>query len=208
MPQRGGAGEACERDDAGPRPRGRPREPETDRRILEAAFRLMLQSGYARLSIDQVAEEAGVGRPTIYRRYRGKEELAIAALAAAQIESLVLPRTGETRADLVTHLRRFARAAGRPYGMAMIGTVLAEEHETPELLRHFREEVVAPRRRIFRGLLEHAQERGELCAGVDPDLAVNLLVGAYYAQYLEGRPFDDGWAERVVDTLLVGIGRG
>lgn len=208
MPQRGGGDETCGRADAGQRPRGRPREPQTDRRILDAAFRLMLQGGYARLSIDQVAEEAGVGRPTIYRRYRGKEDLAIAALAAAQIESLNLPQTGETRADLVTHLQRFAAAAGRPYGMAMIGTVLAEEHETPELLRHFREDVVTSRRRIFRGLLEKADERGELRSGVDLDLAINLLVGAYYAQYLEGRPFDDGWAARVVDTILAGIRRG
>ena len=190
-----------------PRSRGRPRVADTDVRILEAAWRLMSQVGYARMSMDQVAAEAGVTKPTIYLRYPSKEKLATAAVAAARERTAVPPDTGNTRADLITQLRRFRDGAARPYGMSLIGTVLAEEHETPELLRHFREDVVGPRRALFRAILQQAQERGELRDGADLDLAINLLVGAFYAQYLEGRPFAEDWAERVVETVIRGVCR-
>ena len=157
--------------------------------------------------MDAVAAEAEVTKPTIYRRYASKEQLATAAVAAARECTAAPPDTGDTRADLITQLHRFAAGASRAYGMSMIGTVLAEEHETPQLLSHFREDVVAPRRALFRAVLQRAQKRGELRDRVDIDLAINLLVGAFYAQYLEGRAFDTGWEERVVDMVLTGIGR-
>lgn len=189
------------------RSRGRPRGVGTDERILEAAWKLMSQVGYARMSMDQVAAEAGITKPTIYLRYGSKEELATAAVAAARERSQVAPDTGDTRADLITQLRHFLEGARRPYGMSLIGTVLAEEFETPQLLLHFREDVVGPRRALFRLILQRALDRGELRDGVDPDLAINLLVGAFYAQYLEGRPFEGSWAECVVDSVLRGIQR-
>ena len=73
--------------------------------------------------------------------------------------------------------------------MAMIGSVLAEEHATPELLALFRERVVEPRRDEVREVLEHARGRGELREDADIEAAVNMLVGSYYAQYLAGGPF-------------------
>lgn len=187
------------------RQRGRPRGAGTDERILEAAWRLMSQVGYARMSMDGVAAEAGVTKPTIYLRYCSKEQLATAAVAAARERSDAVPDTGDTRADLIAQLRRFQGGASRPYGMSLIGTVLAEEHETPQLLRHFREDVVAPRRELFRAILERARDRGEVREDINIGLSVNLLVGAFYAQYLEGRPLGEGWAECVVDTVLWGL---
>ncbi|GAC1509245.1 MAG: TetR/AcrR family transcriptional regulator [Chloroflexota bacterium] len=190
------------------RPRGRPRSEETDRRILGAAWRLMSQVGYARMSMDQVAMEAGFAKPTVYLRYPSKERLAIAAIAAAREQSTGVTTQGETRPDLIAQVRRFQKAAGRPYGMSLIGTVLAEEHETPELLQGFRRDVVGPRRALFGEILGRARERGELREDADLDLAVAALVGAFYAQYLEGRPFAGDWAERLVDMVLAGIRRG
>jgi AcrR family transcriptional regulator len=180
---------------------GRPREEETDRRILDAAFRLMARHGYARMSVDAVAAAAGVTKPTIYRRYRGKEDLAVAALALYQQRGFPA-ETGETRADLIAQLRNFRRSIERPYGMAMIGTVLAEEHDTPELLARFRERIVGPRRAAIRRILEQAQQRGEFPPGVDTELAVTLLVGPYYARYLAGDPFPDDWETAIADAVL------
>lgn len=189
----------------GPRPRGRPRAADVDERILAAAWRLMSQVGYARMSMDAVAAEAGVTKPTIYLRYPSKEQLATAAVAAARDRSNVPSDTGDTRADLICQLERFREGASRPYGMSLIGTVLAEEHEIPQLLRHFREDVVAPRRALFRAILERAYQRGELRGGTDLSMVINLLVGAFYAQYLEGRPFEPGWSRCAVDTVMEGI---
>lgn len=86
--------------------------------------------------------------------------------------------------------------------MAMIGTVLAEEHHHPELLARFREHVVAPRRRLLRSVPEQARERGELVQGAGIDRAVTMLVGSYYAGYLAGDETPANWPEQTVDALL------
>jgi hypothetical protein len=89
----------------------------------------------------------------------------------------------------------------------MIGSVIAEEQATPELLSLFRERIVEPRRDELREVLEHARERDELGEEADAEAAVNLLVGSYYAQYLAGDPFPDDWPEAVVDTILQGLNK-
>jgi AcrR family transcriptional regulator len=167
-------------------------------------MRVMARGGYGRMTIDEVAAEAGVSRPTVYLRYGDKVELATAALGAYR--DLGRPEeTGDTRADLVTRLRHFRRGVERPFGMAMIGSVLAEEQATPELLALFRERVVGPRRAEVREVLEHARRRGELRENANLDVAVNMLVGSYYAQYLAGGAFPDDWPEAVVDVILGGL---
>lgn len=190
----------------GERGPGRPREPETDQRILDAALHLLGEVGYARMSMEQVAALAGVTKPTIYRRYSGKIQLAMAAIVAYCADTPVMAR-GDTRADLIAQLAQLRNALDRPNGMGMVGTVLSEERETPALLASFREHLVAPRRRAVRAILEAAQARDEL--RLDADLAITgtLLVGAYYAHYLSGAPFPDGWTEQVVDAVLASAAR-
>lgn len=186
---------------------GRPREPEVDQRILDAALRLLTQCGYVRMSMDAVAAEANVTKPTIYRRYCSKVQLAIAAIVAYCSKEPPI-YTGETRADLVMHLNDMRRLLERPNGMSMLGTVLAEEHETPELLASFREYLVKPRRVAVRAILERAQQRGELQPDADLALVVNMLIGTYYAYYLSGEPFAEDWSEQVVDAALAHALRG
>src|ERR687898_1033211 len=186
--------------------RGRPRSPEVSEGILRAAMKVMARSGYAGMSFEEVAAEAGVSRPTIYLRYPGKAELATAALASYRDRGRP-DETGDTHADLVARLRHFRRGVERPFGMAMIGSVLAEEHTTPELLMLFRERVVEPRRAEVREVLEHAQERDELREEADAEAAVNMLVGSYYAQYLAGDALPDDWPEGVVGTILEGLNK-
>jgi AcrR family transcriptional regulator len=186
------------------RKRGRPRSREVDAGVLRAAMRVMARGGYGRMTIDEVAAEAGVSRPTVYLRYGDKAELATAALAAYRDRGRP-EETGDTRADLVARLRHFRRGLERPFGMAMIGSVLAEEQATPGLLALFRERVVEPRRRELREVLEHARRRRELRENANLDVAVNMLVGSYYAQYLAGDSFPDDWPEAVVDAILGGL---
>ncbi|EFO80585.1 transcriptional regulator, TetR family [Oscillochloris trichoides DG-6] len=183
---------------------GRPREPAVDRRILDAALRLMAQSGYVRMTMDQVAALADVTKATIYRRYPSKIQLALAAIAS-YCDQAPPVYTGDTRSDLIAQMENFRHGLDRPHGMAMLGTVLAEEHATPELLARFREYLVAPRRTAIRVLLERACNRAELHPNADLELAENMLVGSYYAHYLAGYPFPADWATRVVDAVLAGI---
>jgi AcrR family transcriptional regulator len=156
------------------------------------------------MTIDEVAAEAGVSRPTIYLRYPGKAELATAALGSYRDRGRP-EETGDTRGDLVARLRHFRRGIERPFGMATIGSVLAEEHSTPELLALFRRRLVEPRRKELGEVLEHARERGELRADADIETAVNMLVGSYYARYLAGSSFPEDWPQAEVDTVLNGL---
>jgi AcrR family transcriptional regulator len=186
------------------RARGRPRSPETDGRILRATLRQLAEEGYSRMSVDAIAAEAGTTKPTIYRRWPGKEALAVAALEHLQAQGAPEP-TGSTEADLVALLRDFRKKLLRPNGMAMIGTLLVEEGHRPALLGLFRERIVRPRRQGLLAVLRQAEGRGELRDGADLEAAVNLLVGSFYARYLTGEGIPPDWPERVVAAVLTGI---
>ncbi|MDX1981966.1 MAG: TetR/AcrR family transcriptional regulator [Bryobacteraceae bacterium] len=186
---------------------GRPRDPETERRILDVALRQLAEEGYSRMSLDHIAVAAGVSKPTIYRRWTGKADLATAALRTIQIAEPAVD-TGSTAGDLAATLENFRRSLMRPNGMALVGTVLAEESHTPDLLSLFRERLVAPRRQMLRTILERARRKGELRPRANVECAIQLLVGAFYARYLESGTVPPGFARDLVDIVWQGLRKG
>jgi AcrR family transcriptional regulator len=189
-----------------PTPRGRPRDEEADARILEAALALLGEVGFAGLSMEAVARRAEVSKPTLYRRWRSKADLATAALAGFQARE-PRPTDGPTRERLLAHLRAFRRSLLRPNGMATLGTLLVEEQRYPELIALFRERIVARRRAWIREILEGGIARGEVRADVDADAVAAMLVGSFYARYLSEGGVAESWPARVVETLWPAIGR-
>lgn len=186
---------------------GRPRSPKLERLILQTTLRHLAADGYARASVDKIAVEAGVSKPTIYRRWATKADLAIAALTLLRVaERPVSP--DDPRQQLVEQLRNFRASLLRPNGMALIGTVLAEEGHNPGLLVLLRERIVNPRRRLVREILERAREEGSVGEKADLEAAVNALVGSFYARYLTGMPIEEDWPERVVEVVWRGIAGG
>ena len=157
----------------------------------------MARDGYARTSMGAIAAEAGVTKSAIYRRYPGKAQLATAALAYLR-EQRPQQVSEDARADLVEELRRFRAGIERPHGMAMLGTVLSEEQHVPELLEHFRQDVVLPRRARLRTILGRAPLRD----GIDVETAVNVVIGQYYAAYLAGGRPARGWERRAAASVL------
>jgi AcrR family transcriptional regulator len=186
---------------------GRPRSADVDEAILAAALAELGERGYARMSVDAVAARAGVSKPTIYLRHPTKADLATAAIASMRTQPRPAP-TDDVRADLIAHLRLLRAGLERPNGMTMLGTVLAEERETPELLALFRERLVAPRRRELRAVLEAARDRGELRRDASLDVAVATLVGAFFARYLSGDSLGGRFVTTLVDTVLDGVRAG
>ncbi len=180
---------------------GRPREPETDQRIIAAAQRLLASQGFVRMSMDAIALEAGVTKPTIYRRYPNKIDLALAAVVAF-CDLNPVPYKNQTRADLIAQLKQFRVAMDRPNGMALLGTMLSEESENPALLARFREYLVMPRRTAIQTILQAAAARGELKSSANLELMANMLIGTYYAQYLAGQKLSKNWEAQVVDAVL------
>jgi AcrR family transcriptional regulator len=186
--------------------RGRPRDPRVDQAIVETAQRLLATGEYLWMSVDDIADAAGVTKPTLYRRFASKEELAMAAINAWRARVAARTGSGDLRADLVAELHDLRTVSTRYGGMLMTGAVLLEEHHRPELLRRFREGVVRARRERVRGILAEAVARGEIRADADLDAVVTLLIGCWYATYIGEPPIPDDWADRAVDVLLTYLG--
>ena len=187
------------------KPPGRPRDPEADRAILQATLKLLTDQGYAGMSVERVASEAGVGKTTIYRRYASKEELVSAAVGALRDDLGPPPNTGNTRTDIVEMIVRAQVALESGPGFAMIGTLLVEERRSPELFESFRERVIRPRRDEAVMVLQRGVDRGEVRADVDLEVAVHAMVGAMFARHILGTPESRERVEQTVDTIWSGL---
>jgi AcrR family transcriptional regulator len=181
-------------------PRGRPRSAAADQAILDAVLKLLGEHGYGGLTMEGVAAEAGVGKTTVYRRYSGKDDMVTAAIACLTEDDDV-PDSGDTRADVLEMLRRFVAARERKQSMRLLGTLFLERDRNPELLELFRERVIEPRRSRMVAVIERGRARGELRPEVDPALAAEMMIGAYFARMLNGLPFPRDWAEQVVEQI-------
>ena len=181
--------------------RGRPRSAEADERILRVALEHLRARGYGELSMEQVAAEAGVGKATVYRRYRNKADLATAALAYVSGPILAAPLPEDTRAALVGLLRGF-EAGMAQVGLGTLASLLDERD--PEALELHRERTISNGRGRAEAVLRRAQERGEIRADADLSVAMNMLFGSLFARRLAGDE-GPGWPDAVVDTLLRGL---
>src|SRR6266567_3641730 len=119
-------------------PRGRPRSEKAHKAILDAAAELLLARGLSAVSMDAVAERAGVSKATIYRWWPTKETLALDALYNEWASVPPARVTGSLRGDLLSLFRPWARLAGRrPYGR-VIAALLTEAQTDPEFGRQYR----------------------------------------------------------------------
>jgi AcrR family transcriptional regulator len=181
---------------------GRPREARADRAILDATLELIAQAGVHRLRMDDVADRAGVGKAAIYRRYRSKDEL-VRATVAAMVSEITIPDTGTTREDLLALMRDAVAVYRDPIRGGVMPSLIGAMREDAELARTIREDVVAARREALRGVLARGIARGDLSADLDVELALDMLGGAlFYRLLVTGGPIDDRLAEGVADSVL------
>lgn len=177
--------------------RGRPREARIDDAILDATLRLLGDLGYQAMSISAIAEAAGVGRPAIYRRFRSKPDLVVAAvLRLSAGPDPVLP--ANPRDALRALLARTADALTSPGGLATLGSLLAQERRDPELLAAFRSRVFEPRHAVVHRILRDGIKDGTVAAETDLEAVDAGLFGALLARAVLGEPVDGAWIERVI----------
>jgi AcrR family transcriptional regulator len=187
--------------------RGRPRSQQAHQAILAAAGELLLARGLSAVSMDAVAERAGVSKATIYRWWPTKETLALDALYTEWAAVRPSPRdTGSLRGDLLSLVRPWAKLAGsRPYGR-VVAALLAEANSDPVFAAEYRHRVLEPRREQARAIVGRAVERGEIPSNTKIDVALDLLFGALYHRLLHGHaPLNDRFVRDVVDMALNGI---
>lgn len=184
---------------------GRPRAPQVDKLILDAALRELAEQGYRGMSIDTVARTTGVSKATIYRRWATKADVAIAALAT-RIDAEPHPRY-ERFSDkaLIRALMTIRRRLLEPNNMALVGTLLAEEKQTPKLIELFRKHVWKRRSNMLREVLEQARAEGQIRSDTNISVVIDMLLGSMYASYLRNTTIPANWPAQVVSMLMRGI---
>jgi AcrR family transcriptional regulator len=187
------------------RGRGRPRDPETDQRITSAAAALLLQRGFERTTVDDVAARAGVGKATVYRRWPSKEDLAVAAMESLYDTEMPEVDTGSIREDLAASYRAVLGFVSTPDGAAFLRTSIAESVRDDRIAALYRESSER-REQHSRGTFERAIERGEVRPDIDIDTAVQWLGGLLAVRAITHRPMptvDD--VDQLVEFTLRGV---
>jgi AcrR family transcriptional regulator len=185
-------------------PTGRPRDPQIDAAVLEATLAVLDETGYGRLTIEEVARRAEATKPAIYRRWPTRQHLALAALATRLGDSPV-PDTGCTLCDLDEGIRVFL-AAFRQIRPGVLGTLFADCAAVPELRDAFLATLFEPPRAAVGQMLERAVTRGDLRADVDRGLVLDMLSSLVHYRALFGHaPTSDDEVARAVEALLSGI---
>ena len=189
--------------------RGRPRSEKARKAILDATADLLLARGLSAVSMDAVAERAGVSKATIYRWWPTKETLALDALYAEWAAAGPAPRdTGTLRGDLLSLLRPWARLVGERPHARVIAALLSEAQTDPAFAEEYRRHVVEPRRALATAVFLRAVERGEIDEGTKIDVALDLIYGPLYHRLLQGHAkLTDRFVQDVVDMALNGIAR-
>jgi AcrR family transcriptional regulator len=187
-------------------PRGRPRDPARDARILEAAVALIGEVGYDRMTVDAIAERAGVSKPTIYRRWAGKREIVADAIRHRK-EHDVDADTGTLRGDLLALVQALAASIAGEEDAQIVAGITSLLRSSDEFAALFRERAIAPERARWARLVQRAVDRGEIA----PDAPVTELFGdvapaIVFTRVMVARePVDDAFVEELVDRVLLPI---
>lgn len=184
----------------------RPREARVDRAILTATRELIGELGVHDFRVDDVVRRAGVGKGAIYRRYRSKDELVTAAVAAFAGE-VAVPDTGSTRTDLMELMRNAAETYTDSTAAGVISSLVGAMRQRPELAGAVRDGFFAKQRDALREALGRGVARGDVRADLDVELTLDVLGGALVYRLLvmgDGR-IDDGLAEGLVDLAVHGL---
>ncbi|MBW3639951.1 MAG: TetR/AcrR family transcriptional regulator [Actinobacteria bacterium] len=190
----------------GPRQLGRPRDPKLDAAILDATLRVLADCGYTAVTMEAVAALAGVGKATLYRRFPGKEQLVVEAVASLG-EPPERVRGAGVRDELVALLEAIRRKSDSSLAGKIFPRLLGAGADNPELMRRYREQVLDPRRARFVAVLQRGVDEGLLRADLDLGYAVDLLVGPMaYRNLIRNDPGPGPeLAGQIVDDILLAL---
>lgn len=194
----------------------RPRDPHRDAAILEATLSVLVERGFAGLTIEEVAERATVGRPTIYRRWATKADLVLSAVTSLTAVGrggpagtpAQAPDTGTLRGDLEAMAERLVKGFAGMERMGIMSGIAAEMATNREFSGRLRAELLDPDQRALAEVFRRAEARGELRAGIDGAEVLEALAGiVFYRQVLLHRPCPPRWRRQIVDLLVDGLPR-
>ncbi|OBA78122.1 hypothetical protein A9W99_03940 [Mycobacterium sp. 1164966.3] len=182
-----------------------------DGTILDAALVGVAELGYDRLSMDDIASRAGVGKAAIYRRWPSKAVVVADAIAhwRRQLGPVELPNTGSLRGDIEALVAAVPDIDDTAYGtmQVVVGVATAAMHN-PVLAAALDDLVLSRPRNIVRGVLDQAVARGEIPSGRDLSLMPDVALGLNVLRLLTGRPVDRVYVRRVLEDVLLPLAGG
>lgn len=172
---------------------------------MDAALEVLQDEGFAGLTIDSIADRAGVSKATIYRRWESKETLLVDAVARV-VEAVVIEDTGDIRHDLTAAVRGMCSFVTDTRAGEVFPWLVGEIANGSEIGTRYAGAVIVPRRRMLGELLTAAIERGDLREDLDVATAVDMVMGPVIMRRIAGLLEGSGesWAETIVDSLLSG----
>jgi AcrR family transcriptional regulator len=197
-------------DDAAPvepaRRPGRRRDDTRDDAILQATRELLAERGYDAMTMDAVAERAGAGKSTVYRRWPSKVQLTVDSLLCVKQPTIdELPDEGSLRADLLG----LAMMSHKLKNDELMSGLLSAIRGNAEVASVFHEQFVAGRVRLMRAVLERARLRGETSPDADLDMLSAVAPAMiHYRKLVAHLPVDAAFAERLVDSVLLPLATG
>ncbi|HEX4250690.1 MAG TPA: TetR/AcrR family transcriptional regulator [Pseudonocardia sp.] len=176
--------------------------------VLGAADGLLVERGFAGVTIEGIAAKAGVAKQTIYRWWPSKTDVLIDAYLEDAAEDLVPADHGDLESDLRSYLRRLTRFLVESDPGEVFRALIGQSLHDPEVATVFRGRCVDEQRDRDRLLVERAIERGDLPADLDVNTAVDQLVGpVYYRILVTGQAVDLDFVDALVDSFLGYAGR-
>jgi AcrR family transcriptional regulator len=154
---------------------GRPRDPEVDRRVENAALTVFGRQGWAGFSIEAVAREAGVGKASVYLRCDSGEAL-LTDVVSKHFAPIAAIDTGSVRSDLLELAHLLLDLYEGEHGLAA-RRIAVEAEVIPELAERW-QRVRAAQIAATRGIVRRAVDRGELPSTAPVTLITDTLCGA------------------------------
>ena len=171
--------------------------------VLEAADDLLVEKGFAGLTMEGIAARAGVAKQTIYRWWSTKTEVLLDAFLQDLAEELTPPDQGDIARDLRGYLRQLARFLSQSDAGAVFRALIAQAQHDPVFAADLRGRYLDEQRHRDRLPLQRAAQRGQLPAGLDIAVETDQLVGPlYYRILVTGEPVGDDFTDRLVDAFL------
>ncbi|WP_113705142.1 TetR/AcrR family transcriptional regulator [Nonomuraea lactucae] len=171
--------------------------------ILEAADDLLVEKGFAGVTMEGVAARAGVAKQTIYRWWNTKTDVLMDTFLQDATEDLTPLDSGDVALDLRDYLRRLACFLGESAPGAVFKALIAQAQHDQGFAQVFRSRCLDAQRRRDRLPLERAVDRGQLPADLDMAAETDQLVGPlYYRVLVTGEPIGPEFTDGLVDAFL------
>ena len=172
--------------------------------IMDTVYALLQEKSVRDLTMEEVANRAKVGKPTLYKWWPTKATLVLAMLCERMAPNLEKPSDRTAEESLRFRVRSLIGAFNGPFGKIVAG-VIAESQSEPGILQQFFTRWVSPRRTATIAELQRGKNTGELRSDAEPELLNDAIFGAiYYRLLLRSDPLTRRFGEELVDQVIHG----